>query len=452
MIDWLSRRGRIIETKQAFQIVRCLLFADDVALVSVVGESNVDVDDVRAYAEMWRFRVSTKSVTLHFPLAGKPRKRYACIKGKSSPGKKLDKDRSTAPPANPALPIVPQKKYLGLFVGPVMRNNIAQQVQLGLQRWAANFSSFRLLQLRGHNFSPRFVRSVLVPQSWPSLAYASQVWAPFLTKAQRRTISTRLHQYVRGALRMRQRMPIDNTVAGKSSFTYPLSNYIIWVDMAIAPAEYRLQVTVLRYLKRPKCPALQSLIDHSATRKTNLSWINKVIKMVAELSPADKKDVPRPLQADQVDIESLLRSHWWPKLRSKAADRGIIGRTGHPHRDAKTPLPWEGDPARYLSLWSTCQSGVRAVLSFRSNAVFRTCKRCQAANVNAHHWAWECVDQAQRKAIAALLRVSPNESNKCLESIVAAMCNDKTQSEVFFGAFDYIKRAYKAQASDSGAS
>ncbi len=111
-----------------------------------------------------------------------------------------------------------------------MRNNIAQQVQLGLQRWAANFSSFRLLQLRGHNFSPRFVRSVLVPQSWPSLAYASQVWAPFLTKAQRRTISTRLHQYVRGALRMRQRMPLDNTVAGKSSFTYPLSNYIILVD------------------------------------------------------------------------------------------------------------------------------------------------------------------------------------------------------------------------------
>ena len=48
--------------------------------------------------------------------------------------------------------------------------------------------------------------------------------------------------------------------------------------------------------------------------------------------------------------------------------------------------------------------------------------------------------------------MSPNESNKCLESIVAAMCNDKTQSEVFFGAFDYIKRAYKAQASDSGAS
>ena len=32
------------------------------------------------------------------------------------------------------------------------------------------------------------------------------------------------------------------------------------------------------------------------------------------------------------------------------------------------------------------------------------------------------------------------------------VCNDKTQSEVFFGAFDYIKRAYKAQASDSGAS
>jgi hypothetical protein len=26
-------------------------------------------------------------------------------------------------------------------------------------------------------------------------------------------------------------MPIDNAVAGKSSFTYPLSNYIIWVDM-----------------------------------------------------------------------------------------------------------------------------------------------------------------------------------------------------------------------------
>ena len=94
----------------------------------------------------------------------------------------------------------------------------------------------------------------------------------------------------------------------------------------------------------------------------------------------------------------------------------------------------------------------QAVLSFQSNAVFRTCKRCQAANVNAHHWAWECVDQAQREAVAALLRVSPNESNKCLESIVAAMCNDKTQSEVFFGAFDYIKRAYKAQASDSGAS
>jgi methylphosphotriester-DNA--protein-cysteine methyltransferase len=94
----------------------------------------------------------------------------------------------------------------------------------------------------------------------------------------------------------------------------------------------------------------------------------------------------------------------------------------------------------------------KAVMSFLSNAVFRTCKRCQAANVNAHHWAWECVDQAQREAVAALLRVSPNESNKCLESIVAAMCNDKTQSEVFFGAFDYIKRAYKAQASDSGAS
>ncbi len=77
---------------------------------------------------------------------------------------------------------------------------------------------------------------------------------------------------------------------------------------------------------------------------------------------------------------------------------------------------------------------------------------CQAANVNARHWAWECVDQAQRETVAALLRVSPNESNECLESIVAAMCNDKTQSEVFFGAFDYIKRAYKAQASDSGAS
>ena len=169
---------------------------------------------------------------------------------KSSPGKKLDKDRSTAP-AIPALPIVPQKKYLGLFVGPVMRNNIAQQVQLGLQRWAANYSSFRLLQLRGHNFSPRFVRSVLIPQSWPSLAYASQVWAPFLTKAQRRTISTRLHQYVRGALRMRQRMPIDNTVAGKSSFTYPLSNYIIWVDMAIAPAEYRLQAVSYTHLTLP---------------------------------------------------------------------------------------------------------------------------------------------------------------------------------------------------------
>ena len=44
------------------------------------------------------------------------------------------------------------------------------------------------------------------------------------------------------------------------------------------------------------------------------------------------------------------------------------------------------------------------------------------------------------------------ESNKCLESIVAAMCSDKTQSEVFFGAFDYIKRAYKTLASDSGAS
>ena len=111
-----------------------------------------------------------------------------------------------------------------------------------------------------------------------------------------------------------------------------------------------------------------------------------------------------------------IRSHWWSKLRSKAADRGITGRAGHPaRRDAKTPLPWEGDPARYLSLWSTCQSGVRAVLSFRSNAVFRTCKRCQAANVNAHHWAWECVDQTQREAVAALLRVSPNESNKCLE-------------------------------------
>ena len=81
-----------------------------------------------------------------------------------------------------------------------------------------------------------------------------------------------------------------------------------------------------------------------------------------------------------------------------------------------------------------------------------TCKRCQAANVNARHWAWECVDQAQRETVAALLRVSPNESNKCLGSIVAAMCNDKTQSEVFFGVFDYIKRAYKAQASDSGAS
>ena len=94
----------------------------------------------------------------------------------------------------------------------------------------------------------------------------------------------------------------------------------------------------------------------------------------------------------------------------------------------------------------------QAVLSFQSNAVFRTCKRCQAANVNAHHWAWECVDQAQREAVAALLRVSPNDSNKCMESIVAAMCNDKTQSEVVFGAFDYIRRAYKAQMSDSGAS
>ena len=86
------------------------------------------------------------------------------------------------------------------------------------------------------------------------------------------------------------------------------------------------------------------------------------------------------------------------------------------------------------------------MLSFRSNAVFRTCKRCQAANVNAHHWTWECVDQAQREAIAALLRVSPNESNKCLESIVAALLCDMTRNEVFFGAFDYIKRVYKAQA------
>ena len=44
----------------------------------------------------------------------------------------------------------------------------------------------------------------------------------------------------------------------------------------------------------------------------------------------------------------------------------------------------------------------------------------------------------RRHAVADLLRMSPNESNKCLESIVAALLCDMTRNEVFFGAFDYI--------------
>ena len=450
LVDWLARCGRSISTKSAFQLARCLLFADDVALLSKVADANLDVEDVRAYAEMWRFRVSVKSITINFKFIGKRAKSYPMIAGEKKAKRKLAEN---VEPASPSLALVFQKKYLGLFIGANMRSNVKEQIKLGLQRWATGFANFRLLQLRGHQFSPQFVRTVLLPHTWPGMAYAAQVWAPFATGAQTRDICVRLHSYVRGALKLHTRQPINNTGQEGAKYIYPLSNIIIWVDLAIAPADFRLQLSVLRHAKRTKCPALQSLLVESGGRPSNLSWIRAVNIMITKLSPvvAGTKKVGKPgptvdvSQVAQLNIKKILRTHWWPILRSKAVSRGILIKTDVVERDAKTPLPWEGKAARFTSLWISNQTGVKSILAFRSNAVFMSCARCKQANVAAHHWGWKCTDNAQREVVAAKLQVDSNQVRRCLVELTIALSCPTVRNDIFFSAFNFIKTAHQAQ-------
>ena len=132
-------------------------------------------------------------------------------------------------------------------------------------------------------------------------------------------------------------------------------------------------------------------------------------------------------------------------MRSKAADRGIVIKVDEVERDATSPLPWEGKAARYTSLWISNQSGVKSILAFRSNAVFKICIRCKQANVEAHHWGWACTDPAQRDPLAAKLRLSPDQVRRCLQELTIALNCPTIRNDIFFMAFDFIKSAHQAQ-------